>query len=605
VLGGGLAYGLCFIGVLIVAPGALVLSHLRREVEGNYRQGARDRTGLPVDVPRILRSRRVVGRTFLAVTCLLSVPIFIFTAALFVVFPRVELSLLLLNRGSAGRMIGFSDRVDLGQVGALRTDTRLAMRIEMPDTDPNPPKRIALHLRGTALDAYDGRAWTQSTSRRLSVPTHEGVIGLNSRPDPSADPTMKIELEPIDPPVIFLPRGARGIRIKSRGRLPGESSGALRGPEGEYRYHSTDGRGLNYEVFVGDASKPTFRAPLTEEDLRRYLDLPNGLPDRIGELAKTWTEGLETPKDKANAIRRMLRKDGGYAYGLSSKSGDAERPLDHFLFVSKNGHCEFYSTAMAIMLRTVGVPTRNVTGFVGASYNRFGEFYVVRQGDAHSWVEVYLGGRGWVTYDPTPAGGARPRAGVDDGELITFLRDLIEASSQRWDRHVIGYDLEQQMNLLEDVRKDGTLDRSGVSRWSKRRIVIAIGAILLVGAAAAYFQLRRRRRATAAARTARPTSSNAITAIALYEGLEAAMGAQGVGRSPAVPPLKHAESLVASGHPLGIEIEALTGIYLAARFGRSAIDDDARKEFEQRTRVVRQTDILEDRALAGATLTRA
>ena len=68
VLGGGIGYGLCFIGFLVVAPGALVLSHLRREVEGNYRQGARDRTGLPVDVPRILRSRRVIGPGFLALT---------------------------------------------------------------------------------------------------------------------------------------------------------------------------------------------------------------------------------------------------------------------------------------------------------------------------------------------------------------------------------------------------------------------------------------------------------------------------------------------------------------------------------------------------------
>ncbi len=132
VLGGGLGYGLCFLGVLVVAPGALVLSHLRREVEGNYRQGARDRTGLPVDVPRILRSRRVVGRSFLAVTCLLSIPIFVFTALLFVLFPRVGLSLLLMNRAHAGRMIGFSGRVDLGEVGVLRSDPALAMRIEIP-----------------------------------------------------------------------------------------------------------------------------------------------------------------------------------------------------------------------------------------------------------------------------------------------------------------------------------------------------------------------------------------------------------------------------------------------------------------------------------------
>ena len=90
VLGSGLAYGLCFVGFLVVAPGALVLSHLRREVEGNYRQGARDRTGLPVDVPRILRSRRVIGRSFLVFTCLLSVPIFLFTLVLFIAFPRAD-----------------------------------------------------------------------------------------------------------------------------------------------------------------------------------------------------------------------------------------------------------------------------------------------------------------------------------------------------------------------------------------------------------------------------------------------------------------------------------------------------------------------------------
>src|SRR5579862_6561191 len=131
VLGGGLTYGLCFLGFLVVAPGALVLSHLRREVEGNYRQGARDRTGLPVDVPRILRSRRVVGRAFLSSTCLLSVPIFLFTALLFLLFPRVGLSLLLMNRGHPMHNIGFSDHVNLNDVGTLRDDPTIALRFEI------------------------------------------------------------------------------------------------------------------------------------------------------------------------------------------------------------------------------------------------------------------------------------------------------------------------------------------------------------------------------------------------------------------------------------------------------------------------------------------
>src|SRR6185295_10635824 len=216
VLGGGLGYGLCFLGVLVVAPGALVLSHLRREVEGNYRQGARDRTGLPVDVPRILRSRRVVGRSFLAVTCLLSIPIFVFTALLFVLFPRVGLSLLLMNRGHAGRMIGFSGRVDLGEVGVLRSDPTLAMSVEVPDLSEPPPPRLTLHLRGTALDAYDGRAWSQSETwkRPAELDPADQVLSFD-RPVLPADKRWRIDLEPIDPPVVFVPPTASGLRFKT------------------------------------------------------------------------------------------------------------------------------------------------------------------------------------------------------------------------------------------------------------------------------------------------------------------------------------------------------------------------------------------------------
>ncbi len=124
---------MCLFGFLVLAPGALVLSHLRREVEGNYRQGARDRTGLPVDVPRILRSRRVIGPGFLALTCLLSLPIIAFTATMFVLFPRVGLSLLLLQSQQGKRMIGFSEHIDLAQVGKLREDPAVVIRFRLSD----------------------------------------------------------------------------------------------------------------------------------------------------------------------------------------------------------------------------------------------------------------------------------------------------------------------------------------------------------------------------------------------------------------------------------------------------------------------------------------
>ncbi|MDB5217935.1 MAG: Transglutaminase-like enzyme putative cysteine protease, partial [Myxococcaceae bacterium] len=396
VLGGGLSYGLCFVGFLVVAPGALVLSHLRREVEGNYRQGARDRTGLPVDVPRILRSRRVVGRGFLATTCLLSVPIFLFTATLFVMFPRVGLSLLLLNHPQKGRMVGFSDRVDLGEVGVLRSDPSIALRFEVQDLPDPPPARLTLRLRGTAFDRYDGRRWyrTQQTGIRGGLDGGE-TLAIVRRSTP-ADRRITFDLEPIDPPVVFLPPRtvALHVRVQQQAVL-GEPLNLSRGPEGEVRYQGSDSHGLRYDAYVAGDREPIIEL-LAPQDRPRYLDLSPEMPTRIGQLAHEWADGQPTPYLKAKAIEEHLKHD--FKYDTNSPSGGKPQPVDHFLFESKRGHCEFFSTAMALMLRELAIPSRNVTGFVGGTYNRFGRYYAVREGDAHSWVEAYFDDpiRGWV-----------------------------------------------------------------------------------------------------------------------------------------------------------------------------------------------------------------
>ncbi len=591
VLGGGLSYGLCFVGFLVVAPGALVLSHLRREVEGNYRQGARDRTGLPVDVPRILRSRRVVGRGFLATTCLLSVPIFLFTAALFVMFPRVGLSLLLLNHPRPGRMVGFSDRVDLGEVGILRNDPSIALRFEVQDLAEPPPARLTLRLRGTAFDKYDGRRWERTQRDRHSASDTGDTLQVVRRPSFS-DRRITIDLEPIDPPVVFLPPRtvALQVRVQQQAVL-GDALLLSRGPEGEVRYQGSDSHGLRYDAYVAGDREPIVEI-LGPQDRPRYLELPQEMPSRIAVLAHEWADGQATPYLKAKAIEEHLKHD--FKYDTGSPSGGKPQPVDHFLFESKRGHCEFFSTAMALMLRELQIPSRNVTGFVGGTYNRFGRYYAVREGDAHSWVEAYFDDpiRGWVTFDPTPTSGAQPLQ--ETSGAYVYMRDLVEALSQRWNRYVIGYDLKTQVRIFEDISRsyERIRAKTGTNRGVLERVTRGpvLTGVLLVLVAGAYVVWKRRRQPKEKGKDAGDKARidpKQEAATALYRGLEMALITQGISRPISLPPLKHAEELAAKSHPLADDVLELTNRYLQARFGGHVISDEAAREYEKKVREIK------------------
>ncbi len=603
VLGGGLTYGICFLGFLVVAPGALVLSHLRREVEGNYRQGARDRTGLPVDVPRILRSRRVVGRAFLSATCLLSVPILLFTTALFVLFPRIGLSLLLLNHPHAGRMIGFSEHVDLGEVGVLRDDPTIALRFEVKGLVDPPPTRLTLRLRGTAFDTYDGHAW-QRTPRELPHPPRtvadlSDIYSLyrSRAPDPARDRVVSFDLEPIDPPVVFLPPRAIGVRAKQPAQiLLGEPLTIQPGAEGELRYAGSDARGLRYDVYLAPDNEP-LQEDLSGIERARHLALPM-LPERIAALAHEWTDALATPEAKALAIEEHLRRE--YTYDLRSSSQGKPQPVDHFLFESRRGHCEFFSTAMAVMLRMVGIPSRNVTGFVGGTWNRFGHYYAVREGDAHSWVEAYVddpwrpGSGSWRTFDPTPPSGAQPLE--PPGGLYYYVRDLLEAASQRWNTYVVGYDLRKQVRLLDQVSRHYQDFRhwTGINKGPLDKLTRGpmLATLLLAALGLAYFgwrRLQRRDSATKPPETKKPLDPGLETAAALYRALEIALHSHGMTRPAATPPLRFAVELDARKHPFAPEVVALTNAYLEVRFGGVQLTPETRRDFERRVREIRSS----------------
>jgi protein-glutamine gamma-glutamyltransferase len=585
VLGGGMSYGLCFIGFLVVAPGALVLSHLRREVEGNYRQGARDRTGLPVDVPRILRSRRVIGRSFLVFTCSLSIPIFLFTALVFVMFPRVGLSLLLLGQDRRERVVGFSDRVDLGGVGRLRADPTIVMRVEHPNLPAEPPVRLALYLRGAAFDRYNGHSWSRTTgSAQMRAEQLGNSVRIRRWPDPVHDRKLRIDLEPIDPSVVFVPPDAVALTILTPSNVvPSAVPTLYMSQEGQLTYRTLHEGGLRYEVALADGNESPLQ-PLDPASRARYLALPVDLPARIGELAKSWIGGETDPERRAKSVEAALRR--GYRYDLESPSGATKNPLDHFLFVSKRGHCEFYSTAMAVMLRTQGVPTRNVNGFIGGTFNRFGRYYAVRQGDAHSWVEVYVDGKGFVRFDPTPPADAAPQSEITG--VLAFVRDMVEAAAQRWDRNVVGYDMRQQVSLFRSVRdRYGELKaKSRVASTmlaSPQRAFLSLTGLLLVVGAGVYWY---RRRGKPKVKPTPPTEVEARQreTAELYRALDAALALRGAPRPSGTPPLTHARMLAVLGHPVAEAATLLTERYLRARFGNEPFTLEERREFLRQVR---------------------
>jgi len=534
VLGAGVAYASCVVGAALVVPGALVLAQLRTEVEANYRQGARDRTGSPVDVARILRSKRVVDREFVVWSCLFGFPMLAFALALIALVPRGVFD--------AGRSVGFSAGIDLTIPGGLVADPTLVMRIRGPASPL---------LRGTSQDAYDGRTWSRTLPDDKPLQASErGLLELDRDAVGRTAEVMHVKLEPIDPAVVFLPARAAAVRAAGMVRL-------ARKEDGEVRYQPEDD-GLTYDVVLG-ADAPE-RADARADDLAPYLELPADMPPRIRELARRWTRETATADEMARAIVAHLQRE--YVYDLGAPSSGELDPLDHFLFVSKRGHCEYFSTAMAVLLRAVGVPTRNVTGFRGGTWNRFGRFYGVRQSDAHAWVEVRVG-RSWKTFDPTP-----PASAVESAPVLASVREVFEANDVRW---------------------DGGTRRSAVrhhERSGHRTLLPILALAVSTAVLAVLSRWRERRRRSVAVAPLESFSGESVGAVKLYEQLEATMAELGVRRPRGVPPQRHAEELRSMNHPLAEEIASLTQIYLQARFGGKALITADLCAFERRLRAL-------------------
>lgn len=567
-----LAYAALFLAFVIVTPWALTLSHLRAEIERNYPVESDARGG--TDLKRVLSSRRIVGPRFLAWTSLLSLPMLAMTLALFVAFPRVGLGFVGLSSRRGQHVAGFGNDVELGGFGLIRDDPTVVVRVSAARPLTPIEQSKLLRLRGTAFDHYDGHRWTRSEGESVRMSPMGDYYPLRRMQQPS-DLTLKIVLERLDATVLFLPTGTVGIRIPVRG-IPGvakQQVGLLRNHGLDIRYESSDELGLVYDTVVSleavDDDVPVAR----DTDDGRYLQLPAG-HERVVALAQELTRGLDDPLEMARLLERHLRDNGRYTYSLEQPDTRGKLPLDVFLFEAKRGHCEYFATALAIMLRGVGIPSRNVTGFVGGEFNAFGGYYGLRQADAHSWVEALIPDRGWVTLDPTPVSSER----LVRSPLFASVNAMVDALRAYWMTRVVGYDLRTQIGALRSLSAAwrriswpqlgfGKHDDSQPARAAQPRagvapLAIATLSALVIIAALVWVALRIGRR-----RAARRRTRSAELARKLYLDLEGVLAQKGRSRPPHVTAEAHVRELEHAGFAGAGAVRELTASYIEARYG--------------------------------------
>ncbi|MDR1581229.1 MAG: DUF3488 and transglutaminase-like domain-containing protein [Synergistaceae bacterium] len=370
--------------------------------------------------------RQVIGRA--AALFGLMLPICLL---LFFVLPRAAAPLWS-TRGQYGTYsTGFSDQVRLGDADAIQTDDRLAFRAAMP---PVPPQM--LYWRGAVLDVFQGSVWIASRNvfRGSNFSSEEGGDML-VRQDISLESGNRGYLFALDRPI-----SVSGVDFISDG-------------DGIFRYFPLNrrdfGRRLRYEA-VSTLSPNAKSVPLRDVERRRYLSLPDAFIPRLRTLVEEITQGLE-PEEKIAAVTRFLA--AGFSYSLSGlpRSWNA---LERFIFVEKRGNCEYFASAMGVMLRMAGIPARLVTGYRGGVYNPAGEYYIVQEQHAHVWVEAWDDKtKMWVRHDPTPAAAAGAVSASAAYSAWLFYLDLLD---YQWSRLVVNYNWELQAemaaNLWETLR---------------------------------------------------------------------------------------------------------------------------------------------------------
>ena len=539
----GILFLVAFITYVGLSTLALMVGHLRRKAEEhNVRE-------VPLD------------RDLIITTGVLAGVILLVSLVVFVSVPRV-------SQGWAGRgetlatsIAGFSDEISLGQFGStILANPEIVLRVEFPNGEPE--QLSDLRWRGRSYDRFDGVRWTRSGR----IPPSSAPRTWYRRRWPNETIEQRIFGAPLDVRVLFALPPA--LHIDSDNGVQ-----ALEDNSGDWVYW---GSGPPVYTALSLTSSPPADSLRIERSgyapsSRFFLQTPNSIDPRIAALADSLTAGIDNRYDKAMAVQRWLQT---FTYTRDLPATAREATLEHFLFDRQAGHCEYFSSAMTIMLRTLGIQARNVNGFLGGNWSQFGDYLVVTQNSAHSWVEVWFPDFGWVTFDPTPAG-----AGSSEGlNMFWPGRIFFDGLQHRWSKWVLDYSVEDQSELLAQwANLFGEREDPASASTGEDTRTNPLGALLLVALlVGGCFWAR-------GGGPPMPPETKAY--IALRENCARA----GLSITPGLTPLALVARVREERSSAARAAERIVDLYLRSRYGREVLSESDLREVHEALGVARKT----------------
>jgi len=461
--------------------------------------------------------------------------------AMWVFFPRLSTPFWAVPIDTSRGSTGLSDSMSPGDISSLSQSDAIAFRVRFDSSIPAPRDR---YWRGLVLHNFNGRTWT----------------GRDPGPDPRARERIEFSGAPVDYEITLEPTAQRWLFALE---LPAQWSLAQSFMSSQYllaRSLPIDQR-IAYKV----SSHTGFRIDVEMTKLYRdwYLDLPPTANPRTRQLA---LELRREAQSDSEFIRNVLAKFNREEFFYTLEPPPlGTNPVDRFLFDTRQGFCEHYASAFAVMMRSAGIPARIVLGYQGGELNPLGGHMLVRQSDAHAWTEVWLEGEGWQRVDPTAAvapervelgrsqslfSGIGERWGFSaPSELVYQLEMAVDLINAKWDQWVLGYGPDNQERLMRWLGMD---DPS----WRKMLLwLVAIVTAMVLGIS--YLLYRRYR----------PPRRD--VAAALYRRFIRKCGVPPVtGETPAA----FARRAKGSTRYTDESVHRVTDAYLEARYGRGRDD---------------------------------